>query len=98
MHPADAQHDPDVTVDVVALVSLPIDVVPSPDSISTLTEAELESLIVANDAQLRRREVLQALAVAEFGRRGGYLRDGHRSIAAWGRGQDRKSTRLNSSH
>ena len=69
-----------------------ISIVPSTAEIAALTESELEQLIIANDAQLRRREVLQALAVAEFGRRGGHMRDGHRSIAAWCRGHLRWSS------
>ena len=81
----------DASFDAVALVERAIDVVPSPGDLASLTEGELEALIVANDAQLRRREVLQALAVAEFGRRGGFLRDGHKSIAAWCRGRLRWS-------
>lgn len=89
---APAHHDLDDVVDVVVLVSGALEVVPSVEQLAALTETELESLIVANDAQLRRREVLQAMAVAEFGRRGGHLRDGHRSIMAWCRGHLRWSS------
>lgn len=66
--------------------------VPTFDDLAGLAEAELEALIVANDAELRRREVLQAMAVREFGRRGGHLRDGHKSLVAWCRGRLRWGT------
>ena len=63
-----------------------------PDTLASLTDLELEALLAANDVEVRRREVLQALAVAELGRRGGFRRDGHRSIVAWCRGHLRWST------
>ena len=64
----------------------------APDAVASLTDHELEALLAANDVELRRREVLQALAVAELGRRGGFRRDGHRSVVAWCRGHLRWST------
>lgn len=67
-------------------------VVPTFDDLAGLAEAELEALIVANDLEMRRREVFAAMAVREFARRGGHLRDGHKSVVAWCRGRLRWST------